>query len=182
MNRMQEKINMRKQMLDQRSELKSDTKLKFDKIINDKLIDHVISSNARRVHVYLPIKNEINIFPFISWLLTNDRIVIAPKVLPERELQNLRLNSLRETEAGVFGTYHPAGNDIYTDEFDLIVTPGLAFDTANNRLGYGGGYYDRFLIKHPSTLTIGIHYPFQLLDKIPIESHDVRLHNLLTIT
>ena len=177
---MEGKINIRKQMLIKRLEMKPETKLKFDKIINDKLIEHVISSNARRVHVYLPIKNEINIFPFIRWLLSNDRVVIAPKVLPERQLQNLRLNSLRETEAGVFGTYHPAGNDIYTDEFDLIVTPGLAFDSANNRLGYGGGYYDRFLIKQPSASTIGIHYPFQLLDKIPVESHDVRLHNLLT--
>lgn len=169
-------------MLNQRAALKRETKIKFDKIINDKLIDYVISSNARRVHVYLPIKNEINIFPLISWLLTNDRIVIAPKILPERQLQNLRLNSLSETEAGVFGTYHPSGNDVYMDELDLIVTPGLAFDNANHRLGYGGGYYDRFLTKHPSALTIGIHYPFQLLDRVPVESHDVRLHHLLTAT
>lgn len=177
---MEEKVKLREMMLNQRFGMDANTKLAYDNEINQKLIEHVLNYNSNHVHVYLPMKNEINIFPFIHWLLENDKVVIAPKVLPERQLQNLILHSLRETETGSFGTYHPAGDEQFNGEFDLIVTPGLAFDLQNNRLGYGGGYYDRFLASIPEITKIGIHYPFQLFDSIPTKPHDIKLNNLLT--
>lgn len=177
---MEEKVKLREMILNQRFGMEEKTKLAYDSVINQKLIEHVLSHDSKYIHVFLPMKNEINIFPFIHWLLENDKVVIAPKVLPERQLQNLILHSLRETETGSFGTYHPAGDEQFNGEFDLIVTPGLAFDLQNNRLGYGGGYYDRFLASIPETTKIGIHYPFQLFDSIPTEPHDIKLNNLLT--
>ncbi len=88
------------------------------------------------------------------------------------------LKSLDEVENGVFGTVHMASKLEYSGDYDLIIVPGLAFDAANYRLGYGGGYYDNFLSQHVGQ-KIGIGHPFQLIDSVPIEAHDVKLERSL---
>ena len=57
--------------------------------------------------------------------------------------------------------------------------PGLAFNDANFRLGYGGGYYDNFLLQYPLAYKLGICYPFQKVEQIPLEPHDVKLDDVL---
>ena len=64
----------------------------------------------------------------------------------------------------------------------MIITPGLAFDASNYRLGYGGGYYDSFMVNHPDAWKIGICYPFQKVPKVPIEEHDLQLDKILFCT
>lgn len=74
---------------------------------------------------------------------------MSPKTLPKRKLKNLVLNSLDEVENGVFGTTYPMGEELFEGEYDLIIVPGLSFDCNNYRLGYGGGYYDNFIVNYP---------------------------------
>lgn len=173
---MEEKKELRAAMQRSRERLDLAWKRQYDQRICARLKERVLQREAKTVHVYLPMGMEINIFPFISWLMETKRTVVAPKVLPERQLENLQLESLTGIEKGVFGTTHPSSGKVVEKGFDLVVVPGLAFDISNNRLGYGGGYYDRFLANHPSVYTIGIHYPFQLHKEIPVESHDIRLN------
>ena len=78
------------------------------------------------------------------------------------------LASLNQLERGLFGTFHPIGEKEFSGEYDLIIVPGLSVDHNNYRLGYGGGYYDNFLLDHPASRKIGIFYPFQLIEKIPL--------------
>ena len=112
--------------------------------------------------------------------MLNEKIkVICPKVLPKRQLENLELLSYGDFEAGPFNTYHPANNKVHTGEIDFVIMPGLAFDQVKNRLGYGGGYYDRFLIKHPEAYLAAVFYPFQLVDRVPVEAHDVKMNTLI---
>ena len=68
--------------------------------------------------------------------------------------------------------------DNYTD-IDLAVIPGVAFDKDGNRMGRGKGYYDRLLPKLGNTYKIGICLPFQLVEKIPTDEHDVRMDEVL---
>lgn len=173
---MEEKKQLRAAMQQRRDAIDLAWKRQYDQHVCARLKERVLQRDAKTVHVYLPMGMEINIFPFISWLLETNRTVVAPKVLPERQLENLQLESLTGIEKGVFGTSHPSSGKRVEEGYDLVVVPGLAFDIRNYRLGYGGGYYDRFLKKHPDVYTIGIHYPFQLHKEIPIESHDIRLN------
>ena len=83
--------------------------------------------------------------------------------------------SLTKLEMGIMQTLHPKEPLIYEGKYDLVIVPGLAFDKANYRLGYGGGYYDNFLIDHPEAHKVGIFYPFQMIDSVPKEPHDVCL-------
>lgn len=154
-------------------------KAKYDQWICQSLWTMIEENNSKTVHCYVPMRNEINITPLIEILLKNGMTVVAPKTLPKRKLKNLVLVSLSTLEKGVFGTVHPSGGNEYTGDYDLIIVPGLAFDSNNYRLGYGGGYYDNFLVNQPSAKKVGIFYPFQEVGEVPLEPHDVQLDEIL---
>ena len=67
----------------------------------------------------------------------------------------------------------------YTGKIDLTIVPGLAFDAKGNRLGRGGGYYDRFIKKLTHTVLVGVGYDFQLVDEVPAARHDQRVHRII---
>ena len=170
---------LREEMILHRNSLASNMKHQYDQDICDSLKTLVTLKKSTVVHAYLPMKGEIDISPFLKWLLVQGVKVICPKVLPKRQLVNIELQSYGSFEVGPFNTYHPAGNVVYEGKIDLVVMPGLAFDQNKNRLGYGGGYYDRFLSKHPESFLAAILYPFQLVEKVPVEEHDVKMNKLI---
>lgn len=173
------KKDLRTQMRLEREKFSGLAKAEYDQWICEQLWDIIEKNNFKTIHCYLPMRNEINITPLIQKLLKNNITVVAPKTLPKRKLKNLVLESFAKLEKGVYGTFHPKGEDEYKGGFDLIVVPGLAFDGNNYRLGYGGGYYDNFLVNEPSAKKVGIFYPFQQVEKVPIEPHDVQLDEIL---
>ncbi|MFT4536229.1 MAG: 5-formyltetrahydrofolate cyclo-ligase [Saprospiraceae bacterium] len=175
----EQKKDLRKQMLIKRAKLPKSAKVQYDQWICDLLLDKIENHDFKTIHCYLPLGDEINIFPLVENLLEKGLTVVTPKTLPKRKLKNLVLKSLNELEKGIFGTVHPAGGDIYIGEYDLIIVPGLSFDRNNYRLGYGGGYYDNFMVNHLLAKTVGIFYPFQEVEKIPTEDHDIKLDEVL---
>lgn len=175
-----EKANIRKLMLDKRKQIDATDKAQYDKYICQELEQIIQENNFKVVHAYIPIANEINILPLINKLLKNNITVVCPKTLTKRRLENRVLVSLTKLEMGIMQTLHPEEPLIYEGKYDLVIVPGLAFDKANYRVGYGGGYYDNFLIDHPEALKVGIFYPFQMIDTVPLEPHDVRLDLILS--
>ncbi|MFK7774302.1 MAG: 5-formyltetrahydrofolate cyclo-ligase [Saprospiraceae bacterium] len=176
----EQKKKIRKEILSQRGIVEKESKEKYDQLICEAIRELIITRNFNFVHCYLPMSSEINIFPLIQFMLNQGIKVVTPKTLPKRQLENLLLNSLQELEEGVFGTCHPANSRIYLGQYDLIIVPGLAFDKKNFRLGYGGGYYDHFLANHVNAYKLGICYPFQKMEQIPLEKHDVQLDEVLS--
>ena len=176
---MEEKKNLRNEMHKKRASINSYKKKEYDELVCNRLEVLIQKCHAKVVHAYLPMGDEIDIAPLIHKLLINNITVVTPKTLKNRKLQNLVLNSLEEIEEGVFGTFHPANSVEHTGVFDFIIVPGLAFDSNNYRLGYGGGYYDNFLVNHPNAYKVGIFYPIQKVDKVPIEPHDVKLDEIV---
>lgn len=177
----EEKKLMRHTMLKRRLSIDSSTKERYDKWICENLREKIATFRARSVHAYIPLPAEINIVPLLKQLLSNGIQVVCPRALSARKLENRVLHSLSELETGKMGTQHPAASDIFTGEVDFVVVPGLAFDSNRYRLGYGGGYYDNFLVNHPRAHKVGIFYPFQEVKNVPREEHDVQLDEILTI-
>ena len=175
------KKHMRIEMLHRRNQMDVTMKSEYDIKICNHLIELVRTNTFSNIHCYLPINGEINIRPLIHDLLSENKTVIVPKTLPKRQLENRVLKSLNisDIEIGIQNTQHPANKEIFQGHYDLIVVPGLAFDEQNYRLGYGGGYYDSFLANQKEALKIGVFYPFQKVDLIPIESHDLSLDQIL---
>lgn len=179
MDIIEQKKALRNLMSSKRDQLPAKSKAKYDQWICKSLTKIVSDNNCQIVHVYIPMGSEINILPFIQYLLDQEIKVIAPKTLPRPNLENRELTALNDLEKGVYGTVHPANSKVYEGPIDLIVIPGLAIDHKNYRLGYGGGYYDTFLTKYPTAFKVGIYYPFQLVDEVPIEPHDMQLNQVL---
>lgn len=175
----QQKQSLRQEMLRKRNGLSAQERKVHSERISQNLIDLINERAAKSVHAYLPMPGEIDITPVLHYLLDKKISVATPQALPGRQMRNLILNSLKELEEGVFGTRHPANSTTYDGHYDLIIIPGLAFDAQNFRLGFGAGYYDAFLKDQPKALKVGLAFPFQLVEKVPRENHDVALDRIL---
>lgn len=166
-------------MLAVRNEMDRREKALRDKAICRQLWKVIEEKKVKTVHTYLPMGSEVDIYQVIEQMLKMGIMVVTPKSLPGKRMLNLVLQSLEELESGIFGTRYPAGGVEYFGGYGLAIVPGLAFDLQFNRIGYGAGYYDIFLKGHPDTYKLGVCYPFQVLEKLPAEPHDVPLNGLL---
>lgn len=167
-------------MLNSRSKILPEAKKKYDQWICETLYNIINEWDYQVIHTFLPMNDEIDIFPLIDSLIEDGRIVIAPRTLTNRKLEHLVLVSIHQLEEGLYGTKHPAKSIEYVGNIDLIITPGLAFDFKGNRLGYGGGYYDTFLSGHTQSHKIGVAYPFQRMKSIPLDRHDLPVNEVIS--
>ncbi|MEZ4721869.1 MAG: 5-formyltetrahydrofolate cyclo-ligase [Flavobacteriales bacterium] len=173
------KAEMRSTMLALRAKLRKEEKSVHESVVCGQLEATVRERKVKTVHTYLPMGNELNHLPFVEFCLNNEIQVIAPKTLKRPRLSHLQLNYLNDLDDGVFGTKFPSGNQVWNESYDLIIVPGLAFDTEGNRLGYGGGYYDAFLVDHPNSFKVAVCFPFQQVDQVPHSDFDQRVDQVI---
>src|SRR5208282_3279592 len=122
--------------------------------------------------------SEINTYSILEGSLELAKKLYLPKVVKDKNLFHFYpVLDFKTLAKGPFGILEPSGNKPADwEEIDLVLVPGLAFDRTGNRLGFGKGYYDRVLPQlKKTTLTIGLGYSFQIVDKLPAEPHDVPL-------
>jgi len=174
------KTELRKAMLEQRLRypvhLKREAEIRVCETLN-RMIDE---RHVRVLHTYLPMGQEIDHTPVIERCLSQGITVVTTQTLPKRQLRHLVLHDLEDLEAGVFGTMYPRNSEEWQGTYDLIIVPGLAFDKEGRRLGYGGGYYDTFLAKHPGALKAAIAFPFQVVSEVPVDGHDMHVDVVIT--
>ncbi len=170
-----DKSRLRRALLEYRDKMVPSSKVKLDEAIGHALLDFIRARNVKVVHTYLPIGSEIDLKPVLEQLLVEGIRLVVPKTLPQGTLEHLELTDLKDLQAGIYATLYPRMEIQYHGSYDIIIVPGLGFDDRLHRLGYGGGYYDRFLSANMSTCKLGVFYPFQKIDKLPIQSHDVAM-------
>lgn len=173
------KEQSRKIVLFQRLAINPRDKKSYDQKICSELQAYVNQNPVQSLHTYLPIQTEINILPFIQWALDQKKSVFCPKTKKNGQMSHHQLTTLNELEEGLFGTQHPTGEE-YNGQYDLIIVPVVGLTPELYRLGYGGGYYDRFLEQHPSAKTLAAVYPFQCNLQFPVEDHDAKIDILLS--
>ena len=145
----------------------------------DRLHDHDLIRDARTIAAHWPVRGEANILPLLRDLLANGVRVALPVIQGPSLVFALSPSLLREDmDEGPFDIPQPTGPRLALHELDLILVPGRAFDRQGNRLGSGGGYYDRALASSPDWLPrVGVALSCQIWDeRIPTEDHDVRMH------
>ena len=129
--------------------------------------------NAKTLYGYLPYNQEVRTIPLLRQALSDGKAVAVPKVY-EDTMRFILLTDLSAVEKGYAGIPEPiADAPIAQDENALVLMPGLAFDPKGNRMGYGGGFYDKFLQAEPNHPTIALCYDFQMLPHLDTEAHDV---------
>lgn len=174
-----QKVQLRFEMEARRQQMSRSERKQYSEQICRDLWELIQAREVKVVHSYLTMGQEVNVLPLIQRLLDFGIAVVAPKTLRKRQLTHLVVHSMQAMEPGIFGTYHPKDAVEYQGNYGLIIVAGLAFDKAGYRLGYGGGYYDTFLAEHPEAWKVGVGYPVQLLDKVPVETHDICLDQVV---
>lgn len=171
---------LREQMLAARLRFPPNLKHEAETRVCEQLNRLIDEHRVRVLHTFLPMGREMDHTPVIWQCLKNGITVVTTKTLPKRQLQHLVLKDMDNLADGVFGTKYPRDAREWTGSYDMIIVPGLAFDKQGRRLGYGGGYYDTFLAKHPGVLKVAIAFPFQVVAEVPADVHDERVDLVIT--
>ncbi|MGL5868870.1 5-formyltetrahydrofolate cyclo-ligase [Clostridium chrysemydis] len=175
------KKNIRKSIIAKRDLKKEENSLKDSKIFKN-LISLNSYKRAKKVFIYIGFGSEINTKSLIKIMLREGKEVFVPKVL-EEEMIALKITSLNNLIESKFKILEPIGekSDIDGEEFDLIIMPGVAFDRSGNRIGYGKGYYDKYLKDIKSDIKkIALAYELQLIEEIETEEHDLKVDSIIT--
>ena len=129
--------------------------------------------SAKTIYGYLPYNQEVRTVPMLEQAILDGKKVAVPKVIGD-EMVFIYLADLTQVEKGYAGIPEPIADEpVAHDPTALVLMPGLAFDRTGNRMGYGGGFYDKFLADEPDHPTVALCYEFQLLPSVPREEYDV---------
>jgi len=184
MNTKEYKRNIRKEVLMKRSKMKAEEKELKDNIILEKLFETNLYKNARNIFTYISFGDEINTIKLIERALKDNKNISVPKTYRETRTMNaIFIPCLKELKENHMGILEPIDDSIVIkkEDIDLIIVPGVVFDKDFNRIGYGGGYYDRYLedIAYKNNKVV-LAYDFQIVDKIEKEEHDVKVDIIIT--
>ena len=168
------KAEIRKEILAKRKTVEN--KNKKDLNIMSKLLTLNAYKNAKRVMVYLSFGGEVDTINLINKMLKDGKNLCAPVCLDKQKMVAKSFNSLIDLKKGAYGILEPCGKIVNT--VDLILVPGVAFNEERHRIGYGAGYYDRFL-KENKARTIGLFYEMQRACFLQDET-DVSLDMIIT--
>ena len=183
-----EKQVLRQTLLRKRQQYSGEQKAAASQSVAQHFMDHPLLAFSPSIAGYRAIRGELDVMPVFEKVARYHRVTCLPKVVgKEKPLQFLRwqLKDALEKDARGIEQPMPAAEEVTPK---VIFVPLLAFDTAGYRLGYGGGFYDRTLIKlrmetlENPPLAIGVAYDFQEVEALPVEPHDVRLDGILTET
>ena len=128
---------------------------------------------ANTLYGYLPYNQEVRTTPMLERALQEGKRVAVPKIYGE-EMKFIYLEDLSQVEKNAWGIPEPVlDGPVADDPTALVLMPGLAFTKKGDRMGYGGGYYDKFLENEPDHPTVALCYDFQIVEEIPTDDYDI---------
>jgi len=180
-----EKKYIRQILTESRARLLSERAAAFSMQVQKRLLESNFYRISQCIVLYAEKDNEVATEQIFADALASGRRTLFPRVIPEyRGLSLVRVCSRDELRPGTFGLLEPTGSEIVPPAElgrALICVPGVAFSLEGQRLGRGGGYYDRLLAATGSeALTAGLAYSFQVLDRLPESPDDRRLQLIVT--
>ncbi len=179
------KSEFRKEALLKRNGLfhSSDEKKISDDLILNYFLNSTILDTTQKVLTYVSFRSEVDTIGLINYVLDRKLILAVPRCGTFGKMDFFRIDSLNDLIPSRYGIPEPADNPLRCiTEFEntVCIVPGLAFDISGKRMGYGGGYYDRFLSAHPEIITVGLCYNLLLSESVPSESHDISVDYIIT--
>ena len=149
------------------------------KDLSDKILNLPEYKNADTVFIYISFASEVNTHSLIKKALS-EKTVLVPYCLDDNgSMIAVKITDLSDLKEGRFGILEPVNTREYKEKIDLCIVPGLAFSKEGYRMGYGKGYYDRFLCAR-DTFKVGLTYDELLFDTIPFDSYDVKMNMIIT--
>jgi 5-formyltetrahydrofolate cyclo-ligase len=193
---MKNRNNIRQEVRDKRNQLSDLYQQEQAVLLREKLIKLTEVIHTKKIAIYLTNDGELNTQPFINWCWKNKISVYLPVIHPFSKghllfIQYTETSILIKNKYGISEPKLDVRNIITVDKLDIIFTPLVAFDKRGNRLGMGGGFYDRTLAtwylqyqqnKQTKPVPIGLAHDCQHVSSIPIETWDIPLPRIVTPT
>lgn len=179
------KKQMRSDKKNARGSLDPKIKNQMDKMIFDNLLSIDKFKKAEFVLVYISTQIEVDTKEIIEYCLETDKKVAVPKCIENYKMDFYLYNAETPMEVSGYGISEPiADESCLVNNFDadntVCIVPGLSYDKSGYRLGYGGGYYDRFLSEHQNITTIGLCYSSDFMDKLITDKYDIAVDYVVT--
>ena len=188
---METKALIRKRMLAFRDAMPPSERALKSRRIAELVMGHPAYRRAECLLCYAGYKSEADTFFLMGQALKEGKAVYCPKVVEavpaKHQMEFYRIRSLEELEPGYRGIPEPpvSPDRLFTQtgetgENNLMILPGSVFDKNGNRIGYGGGYYDRYLETHTGIVRMGICFDFQVAETVPVDRYDWKMDMVIT--
>lgn len=184
---MESKKTLRKTILDKRAALSQKDRISYSERIYTQLVNMPEIQSATVIASFMDFKDEVETGRFNEWCLKQGKKLALPRIDPIHKTMSLHyVQDLSELVTSNYGIKEPdpvRHSIVDTGHIQVVVTPGVGFDSKGYRLGYGGGYYDRlFSCLSESIPRIAIAFELQMTDSIPVSPHDHPVTHLITET
>lgn len=176
---MEQKKDIRRRVLDLRNQISVNEWEEKSRAIYNKVIAHPFFIHAKTVYLYVDYKNEVGTKALIEMAWKLGKKVAVPKIIHD-QMSFFYINDFSDLEKGYKGIYEPRTTNLANDKNALIIMPGVAFDYMRHRIGYGKGFYDRFLNCHQHFHTLAICFSCQMVEHILTDEHDICPEVLIT--
>lgn len=168
------KKEIRDTILDIRKSFDTDYLGRLSTVICNRVLKQDVYFNCKDIVLYMPINNEVNLDIIMQDALNQGKSIWLPRII-NKNMEFYRCTKETKLIKGAYGILEPDTEEILQPNSDtLIIMPGAAFSEDMGRIGYGGGYYDKYLSKHPCCKTIAVCYNFQVLPMVPMDEYDIR--------
>lgn len=180
----EQKSVLRKEILRKRNSLSDSEITSKSKLIQEKIIGRMEFIESKSIGIYLPIGSEVRTNSIIKSALESEKTVLLPRIITNYlhyfivEKHDLDQDSF---DVNKFGIKEPKKTNMKLDFIDLLVVPGIVFDSNGYRIGYGHGYYDKFMTEKKFAKSIGLAYDIQVVkNPIPKSEFDKKIDLLIT--
>ncbi len=173
------KAVLRQHATSRRAEVSGTVARAIDAAIYERLVALPEIMGSTRIFVFISVRQEIDTRRLIDYLVANGKTVLIPRVTAPRTMVATQFPGWAALTLGALKIPHASGA-AFDGEIDIALVPGLCFTQAGARLGYGGGYYDRWLATQPSTHRIGVCREEDLLPSLPSAPYDEFVDRLVT--
>ena len=174
-----EKKLVRKEILNMRNNMSNEKRILKDKLIYNLFINSDLYKKAKDIFIYVSFGSEVNTHEIIKKAIIDKKNIYVPKIdMKKKEMIAVKIHSITELNVNNYGILEPINvdKDKIANDFDIIVMPGVAFDENGNRIGYGGGYYDKYLEKNIfKAKKVALAYEEQILERIESDFHDIKV-------
>lgn len=168
-----DKRELRAMIRSQKRAMTNEMIIEKSRVLGALFVDTALYKNANSVYGYLPYNQEVRTVPMLAKAILDGKRVAVPKVFGD-EMKFIWLDDLERVEKGYAGIPEPIDDGpVADDPHALVLMPGLVFDPAGHRIGYGGGFYDKFLAAEPEHPTVALCYDFQVLEHLETEEFDI---------
>lgn len=186
MRNLETKKQLRTKLKQLRNALSAEEQSDLSYNITEKVVSHYDFGRAKNILIYMHYNSEVQTDGIILYAFMLGKRVFIPKV-EGQEMNFYEIHDLKECVNGFRGIQEPPqsaevfrlSSDAPKDE-TLVILPGLGFDNECNRIGYGGGYYDKYLTANPNCMKMAIGYDVQCIDAVPTEETDIRMDIIIT--